>query len=118
MPPPNSAFEVDVDAIEDFQPTFNRLDARVKTASDKVAPAQAEGLGSFTDAMTVISEHNRLRTEYLTRLEILRAAVSVANRKTTTLINNYRGTESTHTNNMSSLMGPLANVIQQVARKD
>ncbi|ADD40112.1 hypothetical protein [Stackebrandtia nassauensis] len=121
MPPPpptDGRFEVDVDAIEDFQPTFNRLDSRVSTASGKVSPASAEGLGTFTDAMTVIRDHDRLRATYLTRLEMLRAAVAIANTKTTRLIANYRGTESTETSNMTALLGPLANVIQQIARKD
>ena len=119
MPPPTTdgAFEVDVDAIEDFQPTFNRLDSRVSTATSKIGPASAQGLGSFTDAVQVIGEHDRLRTQYQTRLEQLRAAVSIANTKTTRLIANYRRTESTHTDNMSALLGPLANIFQQV-RKD
>lgn len=121
MPPPppsDGAFEVDVDAIEDFQPTFNRLDSRVSTASGKVSPATAEGLGTFTDAVAIIREHDRLRTSYLSRLEMLRAAVAIANTKTTRLIGNYRGTETTESSNMTSLLGPLANVIQQIARKD
>lgn len=121
MPPPptsDGAFEVDVDAIEDFQPTFNRLDSRVSTATSKVSPASAEGLGTFTDAVAVIRAHDRLRASYLARLEMLRAAVAIANTKTTRLIANYRGTETTETANMTALLGPLANVIQQIARKD
>lgn len=121
MPPPppsDGAFEVDVDAIEDFQPTFNRLDSRVSTATGKVSPASAEGLGIFSEAQQVIRDHDRLRTTYLARLEMLRAAVAIANAKTTRLIANYRGTETTETSNMTALIGPLANVIQQIARKD
>jgi hypothetical protein len=121
MPPPVSGdgnFEVDVDAIEDFQPTFNRLDARSTTASSKISPASAHGLGTFTDAMTVIQEHERLRGEYVARLAQLRAAVAAANAKTSKLIANYRTTESANDTNMTSLLGPLANVIAQVARKD
>lgn len=121
MPPPSSAdgaFEVDVDAIEDFQPTFNRLDARASTASGKIGPASAQGLGTFSQAVNVISEHNRLRTQYQTRLEILRAAVSIANIKTSRLIANYRRTENASSGNMTSLLGPLLNVIQQAKKGD
>ncbi|HZE39120.1 MAG TPA: hypothetical protein VE172_09955 [Stackebrandtia sp.] len=119
MPPPPSegSVNVDVDAIEDFQPTFNRLDARASTASGKISPATAQGLGSFTDAAKVISDHDRLRTEYQTRLEMLRAAVAVANLKTSRLIANYRRTEGGHVTSMNALVGPMATLFQAV-RKD
>ncbi|GAA4907031.1 hypothetical protein LX16_3275 [Stackebrandtia albiflava] len=120
MPPPSSAdgrIDVDVDAIEDFQPTFNRLDARVGTASAKIGPASAQGLGHFTDAVSVITDHDRLRAQYLERLALLRAAVIAANQKTTQLIRNYRKTETAHVGNMTELLVPLANVIKDL-RKD
>lgn len=120
MPPPSPAdgrIDVDVDAIEDFQPTFTRLEARLGTASGKVGPASANGLGSFTDAISVIRDHERLRAQYLSRLQLLRAAVAAANQKTTQLIRNYRKTETNHVGNMVSLLGPLATVVKEI-RKD
>lgn len=118
MPPsPDGRIDVDVDAIEDFQPTFNRLDARAGTAHAKVGPASAQGLGQFTQAVQVITDHDRLRGQYMERLALLRQAVMVANQKTTTLIRNYRKTETNAVGNMTTFMAPLANIIREV-RKD
>lgn len=119
MPPPSddSSIEVDVVAIEDFQPTFNRLDARATTAHTKVGPASAQGLGQFSAAVQVIADHDRLRGQYMERLALLRQAVAIANQKTTLLINNYRKTEGNAVGNMNVFMGPLANIIKEV-RKD
>lgn len=118
MPPPSTdgAFEVDVEAIEDFQMVFNRLDARASTASGKIGPASAQGLGTFPQATAVITEHDRLRVQYQTRLEILRAAVSIANTKTSRLISNYRRTEDAQTGNMNVFLGPLMTIFKQIGK--
>ncbi|CAM3193858.1 hypothetical protein [Stackebrandtia soli] len=121
MPPPaaytDAAFSVHVDAIEDFQPTFSRLDARATTASAKIGPATANGLGIFNDATTIISEHTRLRAEYMARLALLRVAVATVNAKTTRVIANYRRTETVNIESMMKLLEPLATVINAL-RKD
>lgn len=101
-------FQVDVDAISDFQTVFNRLDARASTAGAKVSPASAEGLGTFPEARTIITEHDQLRAQYQARLETLRAAVAAASQKTARVVANYRQTETGHTGNMSNMQAPLA----------
>ncbi|GLZ77216.1 hypothetical protein Afil01_20230 [Actinorhabdospora filicis] len=122
MAPPSASgdnpFDVHVDRIVAFQPTFERLDARVVTAHNQVSPASAQGLGSFPQAQTIITEHTRLLAELLARLAELKAAIAAANTKTTMLIENYRKAESANQTSVEALMGPLLNVISAVTRKD
>lgn len=120
MPPPSATdgpFDVHVDRIVEFQPTFGRLDARVSTAHSQVSPASAQGLGTFPQAQSIITEHTRLLAQLLARLAELQAAIAAANAKTTKLIDNYRRAEQTNRNSMESLMGPLLGVISAIAKK-
>ena len=121
MAPPLAAdgpFDVQVDRIQQFQPTFERLDARVSTAHSQASPASAQGLGTFPQAQSIITDHTRLLAELLARLAELKAAIAAANAKTTKLIDNYRRAEQANKVSVESLMGPLLGVITAVTAKD
>ncbi|GIG65099.1 hypothetical protein [Phytomonospora endophytica] len=103
----DGVIDVNIDALEEFMQIFEQLQALQTSAHGSVHSTKAAGLGQFEDAVTVATEHARLRTEHMARLKRLLAALKASERATAQVIVDYEESDNVAKTNMNSFLATL-----------